>query len=260
MDQKLLILAVAVLLSAALYLILVPIPGLTNAPTTTLENRSLVKLCSSDVSCGISNYTGYYECRGGSIYGEYVTRLCASSDIYGSQCVEFKSMEFIRNCIDDEECVTGKSDCYRKPSSTWPSTVPSSVKHYPPTIVPTTLSSGVTCVRNSSCGFDHYSKTYCSSSGHVMKDYIVYKCLNPGTYSSRCTSQKTTYLVDYCGSGQACVRGQCVEKKNLNWYCVRSDCCATDISLCGNYSIEFLPFPIRGLHDETFVLNPSQTI
>jgi hypothetical protein len=166
-------------------------------------------------------------------------------------------MEFVDSCSDEEECVTGLGECQRKTTTT---TMKKIIEHERPAVIATTTTLvNVTCFRDSNCGLDRYGKPYCTTSGHSVRDHIHYKCLNPGTYSSKCVKEKKSYLVDYCGVGEACIRGECVDKTQLGWYCLREDCCATDYSLCEDYPIKMLPFPIRG-ENETYTMEHNMTI
>lgn len=256
MNLKVIILVIAVLVLALSYIaFILPLDD----ATPPIVNKPSAPLCSSDLECGVSGFTGFYVCKGDNIFGEYIAYMCVDIGNSESRCKQIISMEFIKNCPDNEECVPGLRECKQTPKKTT-TTLANTYQNIVPTSPTTTTLSDINCVRDSNCGIDHYGKPYCTSSGHSVRDYIKYKCVNPGTYSSRCAREKTTYLVDYCGFDQACIRGECVEKRYLSWYCVREDCCATDFSLCGNYSIEFLPFPIPNLHNETYVLEHNQTV
>jgi len=258
MDVKVLILAASILLSGLFYLMLSPLTA-DQQSGPTAKNMSPLFECSSEADCGRPAFTGLYACRGGNVYGEYSSYVCVADDS-GSKCVQLLTMEYVRNCIEPQECVPGLNECRTERSTTIAYTP--AVTYTQPARLPssTTTLSDVTCVRDTNCGIDHYSKPYCTTSGHSVRDYITYTCLNPGTYSSQCTRQKKTYLVDYCGFDQACIMGECVEKRYLSWYCVREDCCATDFSSCGNYSVQFLPFPIANLKNETYTLEHNTTI
>ena len=261
MDPKIMVLVAGLLLSALLFIILVP-SFMDSAPSNSDEEILNTSECGSDMDCGVSAFTGFYTCRDDQIYGEYLTRLCIQDKNLVYKCVEIRSMEFIQTCFHPDKCVPGLSDCEMETTTTYATIVLPTYTTPEKTYMATTSTtlSDVTCVRNSSCGIDHFGKPYCTTSGHSVRDYITYKCHNPGTYSSRCTREKKTYLVDYCGVGEACIQGECVNKNNLEWYCIRDDCCATDFSLCGDYSVQFLPFPIRGLHNETYYLDHNMVI
>lgn len=255
MNFRLLLPAAAVLLSVVLYFILTTL--LENPPAVVNDSGGLS--CSLDSDCGVSGYTGSYFCRDSSIFGEYVTRLCLAGNS-GFKCVNIASVEYVDACVEPEECIPGLSECRRKATTTEPTRPPAVQEYVIRSPATTTTLSGVVCVRNSSCGFDHYGKPYCAVSGHAVRDYVTYVCLNPGTHASKCMRERKTYLVDYCGVGEACIRGECVDKNRLDWYCIREDCCATDFSLCEGYPVRFLPFPIRGLQNETYYLWHNTTV
>ena len=182
----------------------------TNSTTTTLKIE-----CSIDSQCGTLGLTGNYECRGQSIFGEYKVYVCANQATPESKCVEIRTMEFLKNCENIGECINGVSDCeIRTTTTVYIPTEPSTKRTLPPyETTPTTRPTNVKCMKDSNCGFNHTSQRYCSN-GHAVVDYIGYKCTNPGTYAARCSSEKTTYLVDYCGTGEICLFGKC---RLWNW-------------------------------------------
>jgi len=257
MDRKILIVVVGIVLAGALYVLLSPAFS-GNAPAA--DNAPELRLCNSDSDCGASGYTGLFVCKGDSIYGEFVAYVCVASGRGGAQCAQLSSMELVRACTQDEECEPGVKDCRKKPPQTTTTLFEVDYNYAPLPSGPTTTLSDVTCARNATCGLDHYTAPYCTTSGHAVRDYIVYLCLNPGTYSSRCVKERTTYLVDYCGYNEACIQGECVDKSLLKWYCVNKGCCDTDISKCAGASVDFLPTPVRGLKNETYTLEHNTTI
>jgi hypothetical protein len=254
-DRRILIVTFGIIVAGVLYVLFTP----AFLGTPPQGNNASVRACNSDGDCGASGYTGLYACKGNSIYGEYAARICVSSGQDSAKCALLSSMELVHTCSGDEECEPGFKDCRLKPNQTTTTLFEVEYVEIPPSSGPTTTLSGVVCVRNSSCGLDHHTKPYCTSSGHSVRDYIAYACLNPGTYASRCVKERTTYLVDYCGYNEACVQGECVDKSLLKWYCMNRGCCDTDISKCTG-SVDFLPLPIRGLKNETFTLEHNTTI
>jgi len=260
MDRKLSILLISILISGFLYVTLSLLLEETPQTTTTEENKLKVLECNSDAECGISGFTGIYDCRNNNVYGEYRIYMCAKIDDQTSKCAKVRSMELIASCDETEKCVPGSSECMVKASSTTTTLLSVQITVKPVVMTTTTLVENITCFRDSNCGLDHYSKPYCTSSGHSVRDYVTYKCVNPGTYGSKCSREKKAYLVDYCGYGEACLRGECVDKSRLSEYCLREDCCATDFDLCGNYSVQLLPFPVRGTYNNSFVEEHNTTI
>jgi hypothetical protein len=261
MNLRAALVALAAFLSAALLLLMLPV---FNVPLVAVnssgKNVSAMAHCGLDSDCGVSGFTGIYACRNSGIFGEYVTRLCLKAGGADSGCAVFTSMEFVSVCFEPEECVPGSGECRRKATTTVVSRLVAPQSYYASLSTTTTTLSDVACVRNTSCGIDHYGKPYCSGSGHAVRDYVAYACLNPGTHASRCTREKTTYLVDYCGAGEACVMGECVDKRHLDWYCVREDCCDTDFSVCADTPVRFLPFPVRGFDNGTYYLWHNTTV
>ncbi|MFH1126458.1 MAG: hypothetical protein V1703_04990 [Candidatus Altiarchaeota archaeon] len=232
MDLKVAILVTAFLLSGVLYLALRDIGNDTTPPS---ENESYrPPLCNTDSDCGISGSTGIYKCNGDSILVETIKSTCFGGGSPNAKCVQITDSDFIKKCTGDFECIDGQGDCLKKMVSTTVTTLPTAQYETPKPRITTTTLSDVTCSRDATCGLDHYSKLYCSKNGHVVNDYVKYKCLNPGTYASRCTREKTTYLVDYCGYDEICAQGQCIDKRDMDWYCFTEDCCDTDISQCEN--------------------------
>ncbi|MDD5111732.1 MAG: hypothetical protein PHG85_04255 [Candidatus Altiarchaeota archaeon] len=251
------VLAVGLSLSIVLLLaFILAVPTGTTTPGTTQPAR---QECAADTDCGSTGYTGVYKCRGDSIFGEYVTRICTPTAGGGRACTSVGGAEYVEYCPTPLECKDGKGECQTRPTTTTRPLVYGSEYTLAPRITTTTIQ-GTECARDESCGIDHYGKPYCSSSGHSVRDYITYTCQNPGTYASRCTREKVTYLVDYCGSTQSCIRGECVEKRRLSWYCIREDCCATDFSLCEGASVDFLPFPVVGRYNSSYVPGHNTTI
>ena len=257
MDWRVLIVLLGIVLAGVLYALLSPAFSENAQPA---ENASRLRLCNSDNDCGMAGYTGLFVCKGDSIYGEYTVYMCVASGLEGARCTNITSMELVLTCTGDEECEPGFKDCKRKPQQTTTTLFEVDYNYVPLPSGPATTLSDVACARNASCGLDHYSKTYCTTSGHAVRDYIVYACLNPGTYSSRCVKERTTYLVDYCGYNEACMQGECVDKRFLAWYCANRGCCDTDIRKCAGASVDFLPTPVRGLKNETYTLEHDTTI
>jgi len=256
MDRKVWMLGIAVLLSGMLYVSITLMLEYSPEPATA-EVKPTASECDSDKDCGVSGYTGDYTCRENSIYGEYIVYMCAKQEGL-SKCIKVRSMEFVESCTDGEECIQGLGECQRKTTTT--TTIKKRVEHENPGVIATTTTlTDVTCFRDSNCGLDHYGNPYCTTSGHSVRDYINYTCQNPGTYSSKCIKERKTYLVDYCGFGEACIRGECVDKNRLEEYCLREDCCATDYSMCEDYPVKMLPFPIRG-ENETYTMEHNTTI
>ncbi len=68
----------------------------------------------------------------------------------------------------------------------------------------------ITCSSSVNCGTSGWTgSTYCGADGNVYRDYISYQCSFPGTCSSACSSQTTTYLQANCGTN-GCLNGQCM--------------------------------------------------
>jgi hypothetical protein len=251
------IIAAGLFLSLALYLAFTLMPAGTLAPAS---NLTAGRECATDADCGKTGFTGVYTCRGESVFGEYATRVCSQAGGGGSVCTVLTGMEYVVNCPQPLECKEGMSECQTRPTTTTRPRDYGSEYTPIPVITTTTTIPNAACMRDESCGIDHYGKPYCTASGHAVRDYIRYKCQNPGTYAAKCSREKTTYLVDYCGSSQACIRGECVEKSRLSWYCIREDCCATDFSLCEGPSADFLPFLVKGRYNSSYVPEHNTTI
>jgi len=75
----------------------------------------------------------------------------------------------------------------------------------------------VICNSDSNCGSsDYIGSNYCCSTNRVCRDYNLIRCVNPGTRSSSCNTNKLPSVIQTCQSSYMCVNGVCLLTRNLN--------------------------------------------
>lgn len=154
------------------------------------------------IDCG-ENFCGNYGrnyCKGSDVYH---SRLCENKGCSKGACfnklVEEESLvEKCKKgcssgfcnpeCIQDSECDNGKSCVDNKCIM-------------------------IKCFKDSDCGSDGFlNQPYCKGN-NVLDSYLSYKCLNPGSETSQCTSLIKEGLIESCKSNQICFLNKCMDVK-----------------------------------------------
>ncbi len=185
--------------------------------------------CIIALDCGVDGYANY-TCWRDYVVREYVSYWCDGAGRPNSTCVSYSRLEPADMCGVEEMCVEGLSSCAPRTgcddgvmdygesgvdcggrcgpcpgcSDGWQNGGEEGVDCGGPC-----RPCEVRCVSNASCGMLSRGRPYCGPDGSVYRDYLSYYCVNPGAFSSYCVREKTIWLVDYCGPGNACVDGSC---------------------------------------------------
>ena len=190
--------------------------------------------CSEDLDCGVNGYTGNNFCQGDDVYQNYKTYICnnrgtslsfCSSDTepkLKEQC-DFSCSQgaCVGECENDADC---PSDYYSAlyctdknvskdfhdfacVSSVCKETVTTQTVEQCVDVCVNGSCGDIICYNDEDCGDDGFvGGKYCKSND-VYQDYKTYKCNNPGTTTSSCSSTTESKIVTECP--YTCTNGQC---------------------------------------------------
>ena len=152
-------------------------PGCQNPQDNDETNLPIT--CSKNLDCGTDGFIGNNYCSvNGDAVRDFKTFTCSNPGTTQSSCSNNISAKLIDDCSASETCSNGQ--CIQ-----------------------------ISCSKNSDCGKDGYvSEAYCSSEGDVKRDYRTFKCSNPGTSQSSCSSNTEQRLIDDCVGDEICIGRQ----------------------------------------------------
>lgn len=131
--------------------------------------------CLNNLDCGIDGFVGLPFCSGLNIFRDYITFTCQNQGQVTSFCTN--STQAILNQTCSDACDNGACKT-------------------------------ITCTKNSDCGINTLSGDVCSGL-NIIKNYLNFSCINPGTFSSSCSNVSGSYLIQQCS--QQCSLGQCIQ-------------------------------------------------
>ena len=76
----------------------------------------------------------------------------------------------------------------------------------------------IACTTNADCGPERMSGYGCQQVKYVVKNFIYYRCLQPGTVLSECQAQQRFDYVETCQDGEECMAGEdkCLPRECFN--------------------------------------------
>ena len=226
---------------------LVSVSGYEILPT----NGPQLIMCKS-TDCPQLEFTGGYTCMDGNIVMVYNKYSCNHVTERYSECTKHNFTMVVDICDYGEKCVLGYNECLPESEcgngikdqnedgidcggSCGPCpTCDDRIKNQDETDIDCggpCKSCNAECNNDADCGTPHYGFKYCYN-GSSVRDYISYKCINPGKRNAYCSFVKNTEFIEYCNPYTTCVRGECVDKSKLRTICMRKDCCDTDFRRC----------------------------
>lgn len=157
-------------------------PGTTDS---SCEHHLIIR-CSKDSDCGCDGFEGTPFCQSGNVFGNYITYICNNPGTCHSYCSNSTEVKLKTTCLANETCSNGAC-------------VPKEIH----------------CSKNSDCGSNGFddSDFFCKN-GNVFGNYITYKCNNPGTCNSYCSSSSEDKLKTECSSDEICSEGSCEAKSH----------------------------------------------
>ena len=164
--------------------------------------------CFVDSDCGYTGFLGGEFCSqgGDDILKKYQNSSCFNPGTADSFCQITVGDRVIQDCDDRN-----------------PQTVDSCQTNGQPSCVHETIK----CNIDSDCGSNGYiSELYCSVSGDSARDYKKFKCNNPRTPQSFCSSNITQNVIDDCSAQEQCTNGLCEQIPNI--LCKKNSDCGTD--------------------------------
>jgi len=112
--------------------------------------------------------------------------------LFKTECAEFVAIE----CYNNSECNDGKANT--EDVCVNPGKMNSKCQHYP-----------IICSKDLDCGTNEFIGDKFCTNKDVMRNFITYSCLNPGTGNSSCTSETKEKLIPpECNFG--CANGLCL--------------------------------------------------
>ncbi len=92
---------------------------------------------------------------------------------------------------------------------------------------PTCIHENIRCDIDSDCGTNGYvTDLYCSTNGDSIRDFKTYKCNNPRTPQSYCSSSISQNVIDDCTSQEICIGGLCEDIPEIE--CSTNSQCGTN--------------------------------
>jgi len=233
---------------------------------TFMINKSQLTMCKN-TECPQLEFTGEYSCMNGNVVMLYNKYFCNQINEVYSECTEYNFARIIDICDYGEKCIEGYNEC--QPESTCSNGIkdyneegvdcgnlcgpcPScddGIKNQGETDIDCggpCKSCNAECYNDTDCGTSHYGFKYCRN-GTPARDYISYKCINPGKRNAHCSFVTNTEFVGYCNPYTTCIRGECIDKSKLRTVCIRKDCCDTDFRRCddpvlsGRFPTRYMP-------------------
>lgn len=121
-------------------------------------------------------------------------------------------------CLDTNDnriCDSDESTIYQTTTTTSVTTISTSMTttSFPISIITTTSITTTTlqpeCYLNSDCGINgtEILKNYTCYYNNINRQYIVYRCVNPGTSSAKCVGTEKWERIKICG-GYTCIEGK----------------------------------------------------
>jgi len=172
-------------------------PGTTNSSCTDSTTDKLKQACSSgqtcsngqciddnecdnDDDCGVDGFVGDKFCEDGDVHQNFKVNTCENPGCSASSCSSDIVDKVVNYCDESETCSNG--NC-----------IPKIIK----------------CSKNCDCGTDSFVGDPFCTGNDVFQNFIIYKCLNPGTTDSKCSNSTAGKLKQNCPTGQTCSNGQC---------------------------------------------------
>lgn len=95
------------------------------------------------------------------------------------------------------------------------------------------VQTSVECNVNADCGGDSFSGNYYCDSGNVVKNYVSYTCVNPGTSNAICGSNSSKTTIDACSGNEFCLAGTSTCQANQTPVNVVPGACVVKSTLLG---------------------------
>ena len=178
--------------------------------------------CVIDLDCGVDGHTDYL-CWNDFVVRDYVSYMCVGGGSYNATCAMRVDRDYVDWCHPTEVCVPGAPSC--QPRDT----------HGAASVVGRAAGvCDVECDNDSDCGMPTWSEPYCGGDGSVYRDYVTFRCHNPGGCRSFCRHTVVEWRrVDYCGPFNRCLGGVCSEEEDWDWHVPEYECdagepCSTD--------------------------------
>lgn len=135
--------------------------------------------CFTETDCGIDGLVGSNICSTeGNLEREFVDYICNNAGTPQSSCASETTVQTTQNCdfgCNEGQCISEED---------------------------------ISCFTNSDCGTNGFVGENSCSGEDVVKDFMTYTCLNPGTLSSTCANQTDSELFEICDFG--CSAGTCL--------------------------------------------------
>ncbi|MEM0465714.1 MAG: hypothetical protein QXW97_03375, partial [Candidatus Pacearchaeota archaeon] len=131
--------------------------------------------CYKNSDCGNDGFIGDLFCIGNDVYQQYKTYTCLNPGTSQASCTSSISNVFKQHCA--HQCLNGQ--CL-----------------------------DITCYKNSDCGTDGFIGSGFCFQNDLFKNFITFKCNNPGTSQSYCTNSSSPQLFLDCGDSYCLNFGQ----------------------------------------------------
>jgi len=219
--------------------------------------------CKKKSDCGIDGFIGESFCFYGDVFQVYKQFSCNNAGTLNGTCSNILSIQLKDDCGERETCSKGqckpvacyknsecgknsfKGDMYCNAKEVIndyeifecrnPGTAESKCVNYTVQKVNKTCSSScswgectignVNCFIDSHCGINDFTGNLYCMGKNVTRDYKEFKCNNPGTNESTCTSLITPKVNNVCSNNQICSGGTCL-KSNIT--CFKNSECGSN--------------------------------
>ncbi|MDP2925486.1 MAG: hypothetical protein Q8N99_03885 [Nanoarchaeota archaeon] len=210
------------------------------------DGQCIQVACSKNSDCGTDSYLGQLFCKDGDSYDRYQINTCNYPATQQSSCIRQTEDSKIADCnfgcsngLCKPQCTTD-SECSQNQICAQNSCVniickndlqcnDNNLNTIDTCINPGTVNSNcnhtlltVRCSYDSECGTNSYKGQKFCMNNNVFDKYTTYKCNNPGTISSTCTSNATDKLFESCSI--RCLNGNCIAE------CITDNDCKADYS------------------------------
>ncbi|MEK6872776.1 MAG: hypothetical protein AABW90_02065, partial [Nanoarchaeota archaeon] len=150
---------------------------------TCSNGMCLEVMCKKDIDCGEDKFIGDKFCKDGEVFQNFKVFSCVNLGSQNSECLSQVDPIIIEQC--NFECSNGK--CIEQ----------------------------IKCSKDSDCGNDGFVDRLFCQNNDVYQNFKTFKCNNPNTVASYCSSNINSQLVQMCVSGEICSEGACILPKEL---------------------------------------------
>jgi hypothetical protein len=185
-----------------------------------------VYICTQDSDCGTNGFIGNGACNLNDVFKNYVTYTCNNPGTLNSHCSNLSVSQLFLDCGESGCGEYGDEYCYGKDlyksrtchdkgccDGLCYNNIRTEKLLYQECLYGCSLNECISpptiCTKDSDCGIDTYTGDKYCKDDDVYRDYIEYKCLNPGLDNSTCEPDSNPRLIEECED--YCKDGECVE-------------------------------------------------